>query len=72
MAAECSALRRVKEFDVVVLAPTAVVELRSISFVLTDEELAPRKVEGVNVKVEGVIEEEFELVEELGSRCILG
>ena len=57
MLAESSALRRVKEFDVAVLAPTALVELRGVSFVLTDEELAPRKIERVSVKVEGVIEE---------------
>ena len=59
LAAECSALRRIKEFDVVVLTPTALVDLGVISFVLTDEELTPRKVEGVGVKVEGIIQEEF-------------
>jgi hypothetical protein len=48
------------------------VELGGVAFVLADEEFAPGEVEGVGVKVEGVIEEEFEVVKEMGSGCILG
>ena len=72
MAAEGGTLCRVKDFDVLVLARAALGELRGVSFVLTDGELTRGKVKGVGVKVEGVIEEEFEVVEEVGSGCILG
>lgn len=71
-AAEGGALYRVKDFDVLALALTALGELGGVSFVLTDGEFAPGKVKGVGVKAEGVIEEEFEVVEEVGSGCILG
>ena len=71
-AAEGGALCGGKEFDVVVLAIAALVELGGVAFVLADGEFAPGEVEGVGVKVEGVIEEEFEVVEEVGGGCILG
>ena len=71
-AAEGGALCGGKEFDVVVLAIAALVELGGVAFVLADGEFGPGEGEGVGVKVEGVIEEEFEVVEEVGGGCILG
>jgi len=72
VAAEGGALCGGKEFDVVLLAIAALVELGGVAFVLADGEFAPGKVEGVGMKVESVIKEEFEVVEEVWSGCILG